>query len=91
MEEEANIEENGQMIQGDDVVLPSDLEITERMTEMDISYEQSTVLPSSNPSESQHSLEIATSVSGGTTIHMNIFTIDNSSMFSRKSLTRKSI
>lgn len=91
MEEEAGVEAEEQVMQ-DNVTLPNELEITERMTEIEMNDESSIVRLSSYPSELQHLPEIATSVSDRASIHMHIFTTNNSSStFSKKSLTRKSI
>uniref|UniRef100_A0A0R3RSY1 EGF-like domain-containing protein n=1 Tax=Elaeophora elaphi TaxID=1147741 RepID=A0A0R3RSY1_9BILA len=90
VEEETNVEVEEQVIRN--VTSPSELQITERMREVDINENQSSARrPSSYPPELQHSPEIATSISGRASVYMHIFTTDNSSVFSKKSLTRKSI
>ncbi|CAG9532758.1 unnamed protein product [Cercopithifilaria johnstoni] len=86
MEEEIVIGEEEQVIQSD-VTLLNELQITERMTEVGTNDDESSAV---RPSL-QHSPERATSVLSGTSIYMHISTTDNNSMFSKKSLIRKSI
>lgn len=89
MEEETGAEEEVQVIQ--DNTSSNVLQINERVTERNINDESSIERPSSYPPESGRSPETATSISSRESIHMHIFTTDNSSVFSKKSLARKSI
>ncbi|EFO26518.2 hypothetical protein LOAG_01962 [Loa loa] len=89
VEEETSAEEEEQVIQND--TSPTELQISERVTETDTNDESSIIRLLSYLPEPQHSLETAISISGRASVPMHIFTTDNSSVFSRKLLARKSI
>ncbi|VDK73972.1 unnamed protein product [Litomosoides sigmodontis] len=91
MEEQRGMAVEEQVMQND-VTLPNELRIAEQVTEIGTNDESSVVRLSSYAFESQRLPELATSISDRASVHMHIFTTDNSSsVFSKKSLTRKSI
>uniref|UniRef100_A0A915PQC2 EGF-like domain-containing protein n=1 Tax=Setaria digitata TaxID=48799 RepID=A0A915PQC2_9BILA len=70
----------------------AELQINEQLSGTETDNETPIILPPSYLMEPCQSLESSTSVPGGASVHMHIFSTDNSSItFSKKALTRKSI